>query len=285
MPHFIRFSILLSIVSLALFSCDSNNRITTPTNEDEVIVDVDVSLFLSSGLTVTTYKDNKWKMYDANGNVFITSTREECAAAARPDVDVKYQNYCVECLPAYVKDITQTYLIPVTPVRKSTSLLGGRGRATRGARGVAFNGTRFDGPAPTNAILSAYTLAPFDDAGGHINLHTGYHYHAATGATTEIDQEDGHAPMIGYAMDGYGLFAQLDATGKESTDLDNCRGHYDELRGYHYHADAAGNNNFINCLSGAIADTSDKRMGFLPFVFGGLASIAFGFLFVVRKRK
>ena len=35
-------------------------------------------------------------------------------------------------------------------------------------------------------------------------------------------------------------------------DLDECRGHYDEVRGYHYHVDAAGNNNFINCFSGAV---------------------------------
>ena len=81
----------------------------------------------------------------------------------------------------------------------------------------------------------------------------GYHYHAATGVSKEIPQEDGHAPMIGYAMDGFGLYAQLNVDGKEPQDLDDCRGHYDEIRGYHYHVDAAGNNNFINCFSGAIA--------------------------------
>jgi hypothetical protein len=47
-------------------------------------------------------------------------------------------------------------------------------------------------------------LAPFDDAGGHINLNAGYHYHAAMGKTTQIAQADGHAAMIGYAFDGYG---------------------------------------------------------------------------------
>jgi hypothetical protein len=45
-------------------------------------------------------------------------------------------------------------------------------------------------------ILAAYTLAPFDDAGGHINLAAGYHYHAATGLTTQIAQTDGHAAMM-----------------------------------------------------------------------------------------
>jgi hypothetical protein len=46
-------------------------------------------------------------------------------------------------------------------------------------RGLAFNGVVFDTPA--GVIL--HTLAPFDDAGGHINLAAGYHYHAATGLT------------------------------------------------------------------------------------------------------
>ena len=57
--------------------------------------------------------------------------------------------------------------------------------------------------------------------------------------------------MIGYAMDGHSIHTQLNEDGSEPSDLDQCRGHYDETRGYHYHVDAAGNNNFINCLAGA----------------------------------
>ncbi len=239
----------------------------------------------------TLYKDATWKMYDASGNVYRTKTREDCAQAANPNVGAEYKNYCVECLPSYVSSLTQTYLIPITPVNLTTPMnfggaggprpgngqgppaggpprgdrpaggppAGGRrgpaehGQAGPSARGIAFNGVRFDAPAPTNAILGAYTLAPFDDAGGHINLHAGYHYHAATGRSKQVAQPDGHAAMIGYAMDGYGMYAQLDANGKEPTDLDDCRGHYDTTRGYHYHVAAPGSNSFINCLKGAYA--------------------------------
>ncbi|MFK8161879.1 MAG: hypothetical protein AB8H12_05390 [Lewinella sp.] len=56
-----------------------------------------------------------------------------------------------------------------------------------------------------------------------------------------------------FDVDGYGLYAYLDESGKAPTDLDDCRGHYDEVRGYHYHVDKAGSNNFINCLRGAYA--------------------------------
>ena len=37
------------------------------------------------------------------------------------------------------------------------------------------------------------------------------------------------------------------------TDLDETRGHQDDVRGYHYHVDYAGTNNFINGLRGVYA--------------------------------
>lgn len=209
----------------------------------------------------TFYNDNEWLMYDVNGNIYTTETQADCAAAANPNVGIEYKNFCVECLPAYVTGISQTYVIPITPVKLTQPVqfggMGGPpGMGGVTVRGLAFNGVRFDAPAPTNAILGAYTLAPFDDAGGHINLMAGYHYHAATGVSTQVAQCDSHAPMIGYALDGHGIYAQKNENGLEPTDLDACRGHYDDTRGYHYHVDYAGENNFINCIYGAYVTTS-----------------------------
>lgn len=215
----------------------------------------------------TFYNDNTWMMYNTStGAITKTATKAECEAAANPNVGAEYKNYCVECLPSYVADLTHTYYLPVTPKVASTPyvfLTAGAGGGPGGpggpistmpsSRGLAFNGVVFDAPAPTDNILGAYTLAPFDDAGGHINLAAGYHYHAATGHSTEIIQSDGHAPMIGYAMDGYGLYENTDSSGNEYTDLDASRGHSDSIRGYHYHVDKAGNNNFINGLHGEYA--------------------------------
>ncbi len=211
----------------------------------------------------TFYNDTTWRMYNASGNIYTTDTQADCAAAANPNVGVEYRNFCVECLPSYVTGITQTYVFPVTPVKLTSSIAFSGGPGGQGGvsvRGVAFNGVRFDAPAPTNAILSAYTLAPFDDAGGHINLAAGYHYHAAMGVSTEIAHCDGHAPMIGYALDGHGIYAHLNADGTEPTGLDACRGHTDDTRGYHYHVDYAGNNNFIDCLYGAYVSTSGSAV-------------------------
>lgn len=250
--------------------------------KDGKVYDVDGAFIKNMA---TLYQDDTWLMYDEQGDIYRTKTQKDCAAAANPNVGEEYANYCVECLPSYVADISQTYMIPVKPVMlDNIQSFGGRGGGKKGkeprpdgpppggkkpdgpppgkspgngsspsVRGLAFNGVRFDAPAPVDVILEAYTVAPFDDAGGHINMHVGYHYHTATGMTTEIAQEDGHAPMIGYAMDGHGMYALLDENGLEPEGLDSCRGHYDEVRGYHYHVDAAGRNNFINCLKGALA--------------------------------
>jgi hypothetical protein len=202
----------------------------------------------------TFYNDATWQMYDAStGAITKTATQTECQAAANPNVGAEYKNYCVECLPSYVSSLTKTIYIPVTPVKLTSPVSFGAGPNASGPsnRGIAFNGVVFDAPAPVNAILGAYTLAPFDDAGGHINIGAGYHYHAATGKTTKIAQTDGHAAMIGYALDGFGIYENVDASGAEATDLDESRGHYDSVRGYHYHVDKAGTNNFINSLAGA----------------------------------
>jgi len=203
----------------------------------------------------TFYNDDTWLMYDTNGDIYVTETEQECIDAANPNVGAAYQNYCVECLPSYITNIMNIWLIPATPVQQAAPAFfatgPGGGANTPSNRGVALNGVEFSAPAPVNNILGAYTIAPFDDAGGHINVNQGYHYHAATGVSFSIAQSDGHAPLIGYAMDGYGIYAFVDANGNEATGLDECRGQYDDIRGYHYHIDAAGNNNFINCLQGA----------------------------------
>lgn len=246
----------------------------------------------------TFYKDAKWKMYNEDGSINVTSTKEACEAAARPNVDAAYQNFCVQCLPSYFENLKQIFYIPVTPVvaantstqsetRPTGPPPGGQGNrpagggqggppnrgeggppaqnqngtAPAGRRppgngggasviGIAFNGVNFDPPAPTADILKHYTLAPLDDNGGHINPHAGYHYHAATGKTKTIKQTDRHAGMIGYAMDGYGIFEQLDEAGQEPVGLDKNRGHYDTVRGYHYHVGPAGGNKFINGFRG-----------------------------------
>ena len=200
------------------------------------------------------YSDDKWKLYREDGTIKVTDTEEGCIAAAKPEVDEEYHNYCVECLPEYFKDQVTTFVIPVTPkYLKTTQSFG------RGGIGVAFNGVKYDPPAPTHAILAAHTIAPLDDHGGHVNPHGVYHYHAVTGSTKKIAQSDSHSPIIGYAIDGFGIYGLTDKSGNKPTDLDECGGHFDEERGYHYHAGEQGGNQIIKCLHGLPGYTEVKE--------------------------
>lgn len=213
--------------------------------EDDQVYDL-TGAFIAN--LATFYNDDNWLLYDVNtGEINVTDTQESCEAAARPDVDEQYQNHCVECSLDYVGGgVSVTYLLPTEPVALGSNAEIGR----MGSVGVALNGIVFDAPAPVDAILGAYTIAAFDDCGGHVNPFAGYHYHGAAGCGTNVEQDDEHAPLIGYAFDGYGMHAMLNEDGSEPTDLDECRGHSDEVRGYHYHVAGAGENTFIGCFHG-----------------------------------
>jgi hypothetical protein len=196
----------------------------------------------------TFYSDSGWKLFDsATGKIHVTDTQAAFEAAAVPNVAAAYHNYCVQGLMSYVGGgISRTILIPVTPV----ALSSGTGAIGMNGVGVTLNGIVMDAPAPVSNIKAAHTIAAFDDCGGHVNPHTGYHYHAATGCTTQVESSDGHAALIGYALDGYGIFALTDSNGAGPTNLDTCRGHSDNTRGYHYHVASAGANMFIGCFRG-----------------------------------
>jgi YHYH protein len=192
------------------------------------------------------YKDPNWKVVDpATGKVNVTGTLQGCQLAANPNPDPAFKNYCVQCLPEYLpKEATTTYVIPFEQYRtwigSGTNMIGA---------GVAFNGVRLDGPAPIDRILGAYTIAPFDDCGGHVNPHAGYHYHAVTDCLDKAAPASAHGKEIGIALDGTMIYARAQADGTPASGLDRCNGHISEGIGYHYHAGAPGSNAILGCLS------------------------------------
>lgn len=194
------------------------------------------------------YNDPNWKVYKENGEVKITLTQEACEAAAKPNVEEEYFNHCVQCLPSYYEDLSNTFFIPVEPTYQQRTSRGGRG-----GLGIAFNGVKFEEPAPINEIIKAHTIAPLDDCGGHVNAHVGYHYHAVTGCTKKIEQPDNHTALIGYAVDGFGIYEYNSKEESKTSVLDDCNGHSDNIRGYHYHVNEPGKNQIISCLHGVVA--------------------------------
>jgi hypothetical protein len=215
----------------------------------------------------TYYDDPGFKMYEDDGTVRRMETAEQCALGADPNIEDEFTNMCAQCLPEWVSTEV-TYLIPITPSKQDepVQLSDGPTLEVQGVeygpsvRGLAFNGVRFDHPADIDIILAGYQIAPVDDAGGHVNNSLGYHYHGDTGMTTRIEQSD-HSAMIGYALDGHGLYAKLDDEGHEATELDECRGHTDDTRGYHYHVMSLDSNEFLDCFYGAWAETEEEEGG------------------------
>ena len=194
------------------------------------------------------YKNSKWKLYDPKtGAIKVTRSFDACFAAARPDVPLEYYDYCTQCdVDQVVAPPSANFFIPLKPViADSPAPL----RDQPGA-GVALNGVRLNGPAPYDDIVKARNIAPFDDCGGHVNPYHGYHYHFVTDCLETVSPVDGHAPQIGIAIDGYGVFRWLDGLGKEAQGLDACRGHKSDELGYHYHAAPVGTNSIIGCITG-----------------------------------
>ena len=203
----------------------------------------------------TFYKDKSWQLFDPEtGKIRVTDSKISCAAAARPDVAAEYQNHCVECQLDYLDpDLTQTYVTPLQPV----AAVALQPRVGRSGVGVAFSGVKLEASAPVQDILSAHTLAPFDDCGGHVNLHVGYHLHAVTDCLSEVVQTTSDSPMVGLALDGYPIHSRLrDIEG----DLDVCRGHATDTQDYHYHVNDPGANAILGChkaQTGCVLNSSD----------------------------
>lgn len=218
--------------------------------DGDKIYDVDGQFILDLS---TIYKDVKWKLYDESGKVKVTDTKEAFQGAARPDVQEAYKYHCVEGTWEWTettKPVPTSILVPVKPVMASSS------STPRGNLGVTINGLVISASAPVDAILGAYTIAAFDDCGGHFNPTAGYHLHAYTGCEgadyeSHIENPDAETKLIGYAMDGVAVFAPLSS--KTKIKLDACNGRTTKKDGYHYYAQSAEKNLVVKCLNGLTA--------------------------------
>jgi hypothetical protein len=85
-----------------------------------------------------------------------------------------------------------------------------------------------------------------DACQGHPEPSGSYHYHTASScAAAGGDQAGQHSPLIGYALDGFGIYGRQGEDGRvlRNSDLDDCHGHTHSIdwdgvttRLYHYHA-------------------------------------------------
>lgn len=136
--------------------------------------------------------------------------------------------------PNRIEKQSYKFKIPLKPRRaeKTTPL-------PMGPIGVAINGIPFYNPYNAegkNAVEGAHAEV-FDSCCGHPDPRGRYHYHKYPVCLNSPfrDPDGKHSPLIGYAFDGYAIYGPNGDDGKPPTDLDDCNGHTDAERGYHYH--------------------------------------------------
>lgn len=86
-----------------------------------------------------------------------------------------------------------------------------------------------------------------DKCSGHPQRSGQYHYHGPSDCMVEQEASGNHSGLIGYAMDGFGIYGSKNAAGKTvgNADLDECHGHIESVMWdgvktdmYHYHITA-----------------------------------------------
>ena len=197
------------------------------------------------------YGDELWNnIYNEDGSINVIDNAEDFQVAARPDITEEYYYHCVdgnvEWLDGGVQPTT-TIQVPVMPVFTDAPTI----EFTEGAHstlGVTLNGSVLSGSADMAAILASYTIAAFDDCGGHINPALGYHVHGTAGCSDVGEVHNGETAPFAIAIDGHTIHAPYDADA--DVELDECNGHTSEDYGYHYHANSLEENATLTCLTG-----------------------------------
>lgn len=128
-----------------------------------------------------------------------------------------------------------------------------------GPIGVAINGIPFYNQKNREG-QDAVKLEVFDSCCGHPDPMGRYHYHKYPVCVKSPfkDEAGKHSPLIGYAFDGFPIYGPNDVDGKPPINLDECNGHSDDERGYHYHV-TAGPPYIIGAYKGVVEQSNLSR--------------------------
>lgn len=136
--------------------------------------------------------------------------------------------------PNTIRKQSYKFTIPLQPKRAEKTT-----RTPFGPIGVAINGIPFYNPynAQGRDAVFGPNAEIFDSCCGHPDPMGRYHYHKYPVClkTPFKDTPGSHSQKLGTMFDGYALYGPNGTGGKPPTDLDECNGHEDAERGYHYH--------------------------------------------------
>jgi hypothetical protein len=147
------------------------------------------------------------------------------------------------CNPSYIQEHDYTYHIPLNPEHNPKAVAMDVRNVNRalpmGAIGVAINGVVFYNPFDADMQDASDIM---DRCCGHPSPDNRYHYHKYPVCVKSpfVDEGDDHSPLIGWAFDGYPIYGPYEAKGVMAKDgkinpLNEFNGHFDEVRGWHYH--------------------------------------------------
>ena len=204
------------------------------------------------------YGDELWdNIYNDDGTINVIDNAADFQVAARPDITEEFYYHCVDGDVTWLdggEQPTHTIEVPAVPALADEATV----QFATGAHsnlGVTLNGALLSGSADMTAILASYTIAAFDDCGGHINPALGYHVHGTAGCSDVGETADGETAPFAYAIDGFTIHAPYEAG--VDVELDECNGHVSEEYGYHYHAASLEENATLTCLNGLTAAGQD----------------------------
>jgi YHYH protein len=153
-------------------------------------------------------------------------------------VDRNSEAYKYDRNPNSIRSKDFRLVLPKDPELADPSCLGMGAIGFLKTGGVFFNSLDAPGKdAVANEIQDACQ--------GHPERDGSYHYHSLTTCLEPDKKTTQHSDLVGYALDGFGIFGRYGEGGKELTnaDLDECHGHIHEVMWdgqlkaiYHYHA-------------------------------------------------
>jgi hypothetical protein len=145
--------------------------------------------------------------------------------------------YRYDTNPNRIAAQSQTYTLPLNP----------KAAASPGCTALGVIGVLSDGVFLFNALddagRDAVAHETQDLCNGHPNGREAYHYHNVPSCIR--DAAEGSSTLVGYALDGYGIYVERDAGGNLPTnaDLDACHGRTSKVEWngeqtsiYHYDA-------------------------------------------------
>lgn len=211
-----------------------------------------------------TMEEDGYDIVDANGNI---NKSDPGAGTGPPSV-----SSCLEATPD--NNIQLTFLIPAVPKLANSnddiSIVEHFGVSKDGIPMTGHPPSATSGPPGAPGPSTIASIPAIDPCGGHIDPFGYYHLHfgaeemnnvLAANNMTEVSCTNftqSETTFIGFAKDGFPIYASKDQDGTLPSDLDDCQGHSSATADYpdgvyHYHVSNSNAPNLPDCLKGVSA--------------------------------